>query len=405
MKSLVFYLRFLLSQPKERMRMVFARSSLQVLLIFPDGTNMRFGKRKPDLTFTFHSWKPLTGLFSEYRFAEGYIDGETDIEGDLRLLPALRLSMPKVPSILYGLNLWIDLLAKRITRLNKDAISRHYNFGHDFYLDFLAKKYPAYSQCVYPTGKETLQQATNIKLENMVRALGLKRGMRLLDIGGGWGCVPEYCCPRGIDVCSLTIADDSYDYIQALIRKKGYKNARVVKQDFLDYRPKQPFDAIVIYGVMEHLPRYKKVMPRLWNILKPQGKIFFDFSAGIFKYSTGRFTRDYVWPGSHCVVCLQDFLAELLYHGFELLRVQNERKDYALTLRDWCALFVNNRAKAVSLVGEKVYRIFYLYLSLTAIYLENYELQAYHVLAQRRDDPGARPRFWRRLKSFFMSLD
>ena len=405
MKALGFYLRFLLAKPKERMRMVFARSNLHVSLTFPDGTRMKFGKPKSDLTFVFHSWKPLSGLFSEYRFAKGYIDGETDIEGDLRLLSALRNSLPKAPSVLYGLSLWVDLFVKSVTKLNKNAISRHYNFGHDFYLDFLAKKYPAYSQCIYPTGKETLQQATNIKLENMVRALELKRGMRLLDIGGGWGCVPEYCCPRGIDVTSITIADDSYDYIKNLIRKKGYKNARVLKQDFLDYRPKQPFDAIVIFGVMEHLPRYRRVMPRLWNILKPQGKIFFDFSAGIFKYSTSRFTRDYVWPGSHCVVCLQDFVAELLYHGFELLRVQNERKDYALTLMDWCKLFVANRAKAVSLAGEKSYRVFNLYLSLTAVYLENHRLQAYHVLAQRRDLPGVRPKFWRRLKSFFMSLD
>ncbi len=405
MKALIFYVRFLLSKPKERMRIIFSRSALHAHLTFPDGTSMKFGKAKSDVTFTFHSWKPLTGFFNEYRFAEGYINSEMDIEGDLRLLSALRNSLPKAPSVLYGLSLWVNLLAKGVTKLNRNAISRHYNFGHDFYLDFLSKKHPAYSQCIYPTGKETLQQATDIKLENMVQALELKRGMRLLDIGGGWGCVPEYCCPRGIDVTSITIADDSYDYIQALIRKKGYKNARVVKQDFFDYHPKQPFDAIVIFGVMEHLPRYRKVMPRMWNNLKPQGKIFFDFSAGIFKYSTSRFTRDYVWPGNHCTVCLQDFIAELLYHGFELLRVQNERRDYALTLRDWCKLFVGNRAKAVSLAGEKAYRIFNLYLSLTTVYLEEHRLQAYHVLAQRRDSLGARPSFWRRLKSFSMSLD
>ena len=404
-KNLGFYLRFLLSPPKERMRTIFARSGLHTLLTFPDGTSMKFGKKKPDLTFTFHSWKPLTGFFSEYRFTEGYIDGEMDIEGDLRLLSALRDSLPKAPSVLYGLGIWVNLLAKSVTKLNKNAISRHYNFGHDFYLDFLAKKYPAYSQCIYPTGNETLQQATNIKLENMVRALELKRGMRLLDIGGGWGCVPEYCCPRGIDVTSLTIADDSYDYIQNLIRKKGYKNAHVIKQDFLDYQPKQPFDAVVIFGVMEHLPRYRRVMPLLWNILNPQGKIFFDFSAGIFKYSISRFTYSHVWPGNHSPVCLPDFVAELLYHGFELLRVQNERKDYALTLRDWRHLFVANRTKAVSLAGERAYRIFNLYLSLTAVYFEKNRMQAYHVLAKRRDEPGKRPRFGRRLKSFFTSLD
>ena len=405
MKELTLYLKFLLAPPKERMRMVFAGSALHALLTFPDGERMRFGDGKPDLTLVFHSWKPLKGFFSEYRFAKGYIDGEIDIEGDLHLLSALRDPLLNVPSPLYGLNLLANFFLRRLRKLNKAAISRHYDIGNGFQLDFISRKYPVYSQCVYPTGRETLEQAAVVKLENMVNALELKPGMRLLDLGGGWGCVPEYCCPRGIDVTVLTLGDESYNYIKSLFEKKGYENARVIKKDFFDYHPEQPFDALVNFGVMEHLPRYRRVMPLLWNVLKPQAKIFFDFSSAIFKYSTSRFTHDYVWSGGHCFVCLQDFVAELLYHGFELLRVQNERRDYALTAREWHRRFVANRAGNVSLVGERNYRIFNLFLSMNSISFEDYRLQAYHVLAQRRDERGARPGFWRRLKNFILSLN
>ena len=63
-----------------------------------------------------------------------------------------------------------------------------------------------YSQCIYKKPTETLEQAAVHKLETMYNGLKLKKGMRLLDIGGGWGGATRYCVPRGIDITSLTIA-------------------------------------------------------------------------------------------------------------------------------------------------------------------------------------------------------
>jgi cyclopropane fatty-acyl-phospholipid synthase-like methyltransferase len=120
-------------------------------------------------------------------------------------------------------------------------------------LSFIDRKYRFYSHGICRSDGETLEQASEHKLETMYDALQLKPGMRLLDIGAGWGGVPQYCGPRGIQVTSLTLTDDSHNYTDNLIKRMELKNCSIILEDFLNYQPKERYDAAVIYGVIEHI--------------------------------------------------------------------------------------------------------------------------------------------------------
>jgi cyclopropane-fatty-acyl-phospholipid synthase len=237
----------------------------------------------------------------------------------------------------------------------------------------------------------------------MFAALRLEPGMRLLDIGGGWGGVVRYCAPRGVRVTTLTLADDSYRYLRRLHDEERLEG-ELVQGDFLQYRPERPFDAVVIYGVIEHLPNYGRFCARAWECLAPGGRLYMDASASKEKYLMSAFTRRYIWHGTHTFLALQDIVQELLWHGFELEEVRRETRDYELTMRHWAERFDAARDAIVAGWGEKVYRAFRMYLwgGCHAFHVDR--LQAYHLVARRRPEPGPRPGLLRRTRNFVRGL-
>jgi cyclopropane-fatty-acyl-phospholipid synthase len=152
----------------------------------------------------------------------------------------------------------LDYLWRRIapwligrSTTNRQAIETHYEFDNDFYLKFLDAS-RCYSQAVFERDDEALETAQSRKLSFAVKACGLKTGDRVLDVGGGWGSFTEHAGRRGIEVTALTISDQSEQFLKDLIQRLQLP-ARVLNQDFLTYGSPEPYDAIVILGVMEHL--------------------------------------------------------------------------------------------------------------------------------------------------------
>ena len=359
----------------------------------PCGAFHQFGGDAPDFKVKFHDTRLLSHGFDELGFAEAYINGKIDIEGDIRGVFKLRQRIrDRVPFPLW-LQFVLDLL-KGETRVNKAAIRAHYQYGDDFYLSFMDKNYRFYSHGHYRHAQETLEQGAEHKVEDMFNKLGLKPGMRLLDIGAGWGAVEEYCGSRGVHVTGLTIGDDSKRFIDELIKEKNLP-CRVLQQDFLEYQPDEPYDAIVIFGVIEHIPNYKKFSEQVWNCLKPGGLIYLDASASVEKYDVSPFARKYIWPGHHTYLCLQDLVREMLYQGLEVMEVENESAHYGRTMYLWAERLEENKDMIVARWGEKLFRTFQLYLWGGAETFPEM-LQAYHVVARRGAAPRTRPGWLRR---------
>ena len=381
-----------------------AESGISCEVKLANGEQLRFGSGEPQFRVAFHTDKSLLGAMSEVALGKAYVDGEFDIEGDMFAMQEVRklLNARAHAGIFLGF-LW-QLLVMPATWVNKNAISKHYQLGDDFYLSFMDAKYRFYSQCIYKTDDETLEEAAEHKLESMWNGLQLKPGMRLLDIGGGWGGVHEYCGPRGVSVTSLTIADDSLTYITALDKRLGLDHCAVKLEDFLVHKPAQPYDAVVIYGVIEHIPYYRRFCTQLWDCLKVGGRLYLDASASIQKFDASDFTRRYIWPGAHSFLCLQDIIQELLYHGLDIVETRNETHEYMLTMRAWAERFDARKDEIIARWGAEIFRIWRLYLWTGSYGFYADELQAYHLVAQKRPDRGPRPSGLKRAVQFIRGL-
>jgi cyclopropane-fatty-acyl-phospholipid synthase len=372
-------------------------------LELPGGEVARIGTAPPAFRVRLRHERALHLPLDEFSLGRAYVEGDIDLEGDLLALLDVRARLVDHAPLAARLRFLAQLFLSPATRVNRKAIGYHYTLGDDFYLTFIDKAHRFYSHCIFHSDDETLEQAAVHKLERMWNALDLKPGQRLLDIGGGWGGVTEYCGARGVHVTSLTLVEDSADYIRRLIREKNVPG-EVLVQDVLDHRPAEPYDHAVIYGVIEHIPNYRRFVTRVWDALEPGGRLYLDASATVEKYDMSAFTRHYIWHGTHTFLALQDMLEELLFHGFEIVGVRRETHDYELTIRHWAERLDAHHDEIAARWGEQRWRAFRVYLWGGAHAFKTNRLQAYHLVAEKRAEPGPRPGNWRRLQHFLRSL-
>jgi cyclopropane-fatty-acyl-phospholipid synthase len=368
-----------------------------------DGTRHLVGEGDPVWHVRFRTEAAQSLPLDEYALGQAYVAGEIDLDGDLTALLDARSRLRKGITVRDAAAFAYRLMLRSPTKVNAASIAKHYTLGDDFYLSFIDRRYRYYSHCLFHHDTETLEEAAEHKLESMFGALDLKPGMRLLDIGGGWGGTTQYCGNRGVEVTSLTLVEESAAYIRRLIEGQGIPG-KVVVQDILDHRPAEPYDHAVIYGVIEHIPNYRTFCERVWSALKPGGRLYLDASATKQKFAVSPFTRQYTWPGHHSFLSLQDMIRELLFHGFEIVEVKRETHDYELTIKHWADRFEANHDFVAGRWGEDVYRAFRMFLRGGQHAFQTNRLQAYHLVAERREDPGPRPGALIRAADFIGSL-
>ena len=367
------------------------------------GETIRLGEGDPQFRLVFHSDRVLAKAFDELALGEAYVNGEFDIEGDMLALLELRENLGRRLRFLQWVRFWFGHLFFRPRTLNQRAGEVHYELGYDFFGNYLETRHRMYTHALFSTEEESLEDATENKLASIFEKLQLKPGMRLLDIGAGWGCMEEYCGTRGVEVTALTMSEPSRQFVEELICDKNL-SATVEIQDILTYRPEKPFDAAVMLGVIEHLPHYKPLVRKIWECLKPGAPYYLDGASTLEKYSNSPFVRKYVWDGNHSFMCMPELAQEFLFHGFQVNEVQQETRDYGITMRHWAQRLDEAREQIVRNWGEKIYRTFRIYLWAGCHAFKTDGLQAYHLLVTRGDGPGMRPGWWYRTRNFFRDL-
>jgi cyclopropane-fatty-acyl-phospholipid synthase len=374
----------------------------------PGGEIRSLGSGSPKFRLVLNNDRlPRTPL-TEYQLARAYVEGDVDIDididgdGDAMTLYRLRDSLPSRISLWQAAHLALEFLLPP-TCVNSRAINHHYTFGNELYLTFLDRRYHFYSHCLFQTDEEELEDAAEHKVEAMWNDLGLQPGMRLLDIGGGWGGVAAYCGARGVHVTSVTLTEESAAFIRERLVADGLPG-EVLVEDVLNHRPSEPYDHAVIFGVIEHIPTYRRFCERAWDALVPGGRLYLDASATREKYAASPFTRHYTWRGPHSCLAVQDFVAELLFHGFHVLRLRQETRDYELTMRHWAQRLDDAHDVVAQRWGEHVYRAFRVFLWGGAHAFRTNRLQAYSLVAERSLDRGPRPGRLRRLGHYVLSM-
>lgn len=345
----------------------------------------RFGHGEPALKVLVKDRDGLVALsgLDELRICEAYMAGSLDVVGDMLGFVSLRGLLSDSHPLHM---LWRRIAPLFVGRVQTDrqAIASHYDFSNEFYLKFMDPT-RCYSQAVFERDDEALEAAQHRKLDFAIDSCQLQPGDRVLDVGGGWGAFTEHAGRRGIEVTSLTISRQSEQFLTDLIQRLQLP-CRVLNVNFLEYTSAEPYDAIVILGVMEHLPDYPAVLRQFQRLLKPGGRVYLDASAYREKYSKPTFVSRYIFPGDHSYFCLHEFLSVVAKTQFEVLTVHNDRHSYFLTCKAWAQGLEAARDEVISRWGEMLYRRFRLYLWGSAYAFLSRGMDAYRVVLQGPKD-------------------
>jgi cyclopropane-fatty-acyl-phospholipid synthase len=328
----------------------------------PDGELRQVGEGEPEFQVGLRNERGLRAIRSldEGNIAEAYLRGDIDLEGDmLKPFKLRKLFDDRHPLVAAWRFIEPFLFGQIYT--NKQAISSHYNADPKLFLSFLDPVFPAYSQGVYENDDEPLSKALERKFDWAIEKCELGPGKKVLEIGSGWGAFAGHALQSGVDFTGITIAEASQDYLRAKLSNFGDR-FDILLCDFLEYEPKEKFDAIVIMGVIEHLPQYERVLKKFHYLLKPGGFVFLDGSAWKKKYELSTFMVRHIYPGNHSFLVLDDFINKLWRVPLDLLEVHNDRWSYFLTFKQWATNLESNRDFVKRTFGDFEYRKFRLYL-------------------------------------------
>ncbi|MET7443043.1 class I SAM-dependent methyltransferase [Streptomyces sp. NPDC005496] len=290
-------------------------------------------------------------------------------------------------------------------RTDKRAISHHYDVGNDFYEIVLGPSM-VYS-CAYWEDDGTLEGAQRDKLDLVCRKLDLRPGMRLLDVGCGWGSMAVHAAREyGVSVVGVTLSQEQAAYARKRVAEEGLTDRVEIRvQDYRDVTD-GPYDAVSSIGMAEHVgsERYLEYARVLHALLKPGGRLLnhqiarrpqTDESA----YSVDRFIDAYVFPDGE-LAPVGTTVTQLERAGFEVRDVESLREHYALTLRRWVANLEAQWVRAVRLTSPGRARVWRLYMAASALAFERNRIGVNQVLAVRTPEPGTsgmplRARTWK----------
>lgn len=342
----------------------------------------QMGYGEPAFALHIKSRRGLRALLSleELRIAEAYMDGHLDIEGSMleaiRYRALIRSSRP----LHYVLQTYLKPLIVGQVAHDVRAIPAHYDNDAEFFCLWLDKLHYAYSHGFFASDDEPIEAGMRRKYEFAWSACDIQPGQTVLDIGGGWGAFLRFAGERGVKVTSLTISSESEAFMNRLIRQHRLP-CTVVRQHFMQYRRDQRFDAIVNFGVTEHLPDYAGTIRNYTRLLKPGRKLYLDAYSGR-RFRMPPFVSKWVFPGNTSPLSLKHYLAELDRGGFETLLVQDDRHNYELSCRKWAENLEAVEREVVDRWGEHLFRLFRMYLWSATLSFETGRLGAHRLVAR-----------------------
>lgn len=369
----------------------------ELTVIHPDGTARLFGSPDSEIapvTVRFASWAAERAILRDPALgaAETFMDGRTVIErGDILALLHLITANNRWEEATGNLNPgWlkrgIDNVRFRLDRINmarrsKRNVAHHYDLSARLY-DLFLDADRQYSMAYFTDPANSLEQAQADKKAHIVAKLAIRRGMKVLDIGCGWGGMALYIHEKtGADVLGITLSEEQLKIARERAAAAGV--ADKVRFELIDYRHQTgQFDRIVSVGMFEHVgtAHYRTFFRKCRELLTPDGVMLLHTigrmgAPGV----TDAFTAKYIFPGGYIPA-----LSEIArgYEGLRLFPTDIEvlRLHYAYTLEHWYKRAMAAREQIVALYDERFFNMWTYYLAGSLVSfrnggLVNYQLQ------------------------------
>ncbi len=259
-----------------------------------------------------------------------------------------------------------------IAEVPAKANEQHYELPADFMALFMGER-RKYSCCYWPEGIDTLEDAENAMLKLTCERAGVRDGMRILDLGCGWGALSLYLAEHfDVEVVGVSNANRQREWIESERDRRGLTaKLSIVTADVNEFEPEGAFDRVMSVEMFEHMRNWKELLRRVSTWLKPEGRLFihvfthrtlayrFDgtwaaerfFTAGtmpshdLLMHFSDNFVVKQRWAvnGSHYAKTLDAWLQRYdaaRDAAFQLLRAENSERDAKRKFATWRVFFI-----------------------------------------------------------------
>ena len=251
-----------------------------------------------------------------------------------------------------------DLRTRPLAEETRAANEQHYEVPTRFYQYCLGKRLK-YSGCLYPTGRETLDEAEELMLALYVERARIADGQEILELGCGWGSLSLYLaekCP-GARITGVSNSATQREHIEAEARRRGLTNLTILTRDMNTFEaPAGRFDRVVSVEMFEHMKNYQRLLANVARWLKPDGLLF----VHIFTHSTLSYhfvARDASdWMSRYFFTGGQMPAHDLLMGFQDDLKLEQDWKvdgtHYQRTAEDWLRNMDAHRAEIMPILAQ-----------------------------------------------------
>jgi cyclopropane-fatty-acyl-phospholipid synthase len=352
--------------------------------VYGDGTGTQFAFRITD-----PQWEKKIAFDPDRYLGEAYMASGLELEqGNIYEVLELLLKnlegrpSPKIFQLFYQARIAL----KRLDQYNpvgkaQKNVAHHYDLSGALY-DLFLDRDRQYSCAYFESADQSLEDAQLAKKRHLAAKLNIKPGMKVLDIGSGWGGLGLYIAETcGAHVTGVTLSQEQHSLSNERARQRGIADRAEFR--LLDYRHlNERFDRIVSVGMFEHVGvgHYKEFFRKCRQLLADDGiAVLHSINRSDGPGATSSWIKKYIFPGGY-IPALSEVVPHIERQGLYVTDIEILRLHYAMTLREWGNRFAAHRERAKAIYDERFCRMweFYLAASETAFRysgMNNFQIQ------------------------------
>ena len=342
-------------------------------IVLPSGRRFTAGSGQPEVAATIHDDATVRRIVTNPDLAtgEGYMEGRLTLENDdLRGFLGLVLTNMRKGNRHWSQDVQIAVgrHLRRFSQFNpidraRKNVAHHYDLSSDLY-DLFLDEDRQYSCAYFRSDNDTLEQAQLQKKRHIATKLRLEPGMRVLDIGCGWGgmaltLAEEY----DVQVTGITLSTEQH--AMATARAEARDLSHLVTFRLQDYRTlSETFDRVVSVGMFEHVgqPHYDEYFDKVRNVLTPDGvALIHTIGRSNPPGITSPFIAKYIFPGGY-IPSMSEMSAAIERQNLVSTDIEVWRLHYAKTLNHWERRFAAGWKRAEDLFDSRFCRMWKYYL-------------------------------------------